>query len=106
MTGAIQVFTTVDSEEAANQIARAVVERRVAACAQVLGPITSTYWWEGAIESSQEWLCLIKSTESRFAALEDAIREHHPYDVPEILSVPVSAGSSAYLDWLRRETGG
>lgn len=106
MTGAIQVFTTVDSEEAANQIARSVVERRIAACAQVLGPITSTYWWEGAIESSQEWLCMIKSTESRFAALEAAIREHHPYDVPEILAMPISDGSSAYLDWLRSETVG
>ena len=106
MTGAIQVFTTVDSEDAANQIARAVVERRVAACAQVLGPITSTYWWEGAVETSLEWLCLIKSTESQFGSLEAAIRDKHPYDVPEILAVPVSAGSSAYLDWLRRETPG
>lgn len=103
MTDAIQVFTTVDSREAAGAIARALVERRLAACAQIVGPIESTYWWEGAVETAQEWLCIVKSTQERYPALESAIREHHPYDVPEILALPVSAGHSAYLDWLRGE---
>lgn len=106
MTGVIQVFTTVDSIEAAQRIARTVVERRVAACAQVMGPITSTYWWQGAIETAEEWLCIVKSTEELYTSLEGLIRESHPYDVPEILALPVSAGHAAYLDWLRGEARG
>jgi periplasmic divalent cation tolerance protein len=104
MTGAIQVFTTVDSQAAARAIARAVVERRAAACAQIVGPIESTYWWSGEIETAQEWLCILKSTERLYPSLEAAIRQSHPYDTPEILAMPVSAGLSAYLDWLRAET--
>jgi periplasmic divalent cation tolerance protein len=100
MTGYIQVFTTVDSEELAQRIARALVERRLAACAQVIGPIQSTYWWEGALETAEEWLCLLKSREDRYQQLSTAIHELHPYDVPEILAVPVSGGSADYLAWL------
>ena len=106
MTGIVQVFTTVDSKEAAQRIARTVVERRVAACAQVVGPITSTYWWQGAIETAEEWLCIIKSTEELYTSLEHAIQDHHPYDVPEILALPVTAGHAAYIDWLHGETRG
>jgi periplasmic divalent cation tolerance protein len=103
VTDVIQVFTTLDSQQAADNLGRTLVERRLAACAQVLGPISSTYWWEGAVESAEEWLCLIKTTWDAYGALEQAICESHPYDVPEILAVPVSAGHSAYLDWLRAQ---
>jgi len=101
----IQVMTTTDSEETAAWITRVVVEQRVAACAQVIGPITSTYWWEGKIETAKEWLCLIKSRQELYPQLEAAIREAHSYDVPEILAVPVTDGNPMYLTWIREETG-
>src|SRR5579859_3613417 len=98
-------MTTTDSEETAAWITRVVVEQRVAACAQVIGPITSTYWWEGKIETAKEWLCLIKSRQELYPQLEAAIREAHSYDVPEILAVPVTDGNPMYLNWIREETG-
>lgn len=103
MDSVIQVMTTVDSEDTAAQIAKTVVERRLAACVQVLGPISSTYWWEGAVETSTEWLCLIKTRQELYLQVESAIREVHPYDVPEILAVPVVAGNPAYVEWLQQE---
>jgi periplasmic divalent cation tolerance protein len=71
---------------------------------QVIGPITSTYRWNDGIETAEEWLCLIKSRQDLYGELEEGIRELHPYDVPEILAVPVLAGNLAYLDWLRDST--
>jgi len=103
MTECIQVFTTTSKKTEARKIAKALVKRRLAACVQVLGPITSTYRWQGKIESSDEWLCLIKSTTELYPQLERAIRELHPYEVPEILAVPVVAGYQGYLDWLAAE---
>ena len=103
MSDAIQVITTVSSREEADKIAADLVARRLAACVQVAGPITSTYRWQGKTETSQEWLCTIKSRLSHYAAIEAAIRELHSYDVPEIVAVPIVAGSRAYLDWLTGE---
>jgi periplasmic divalent cation tolerance protein len=103
MTGFIQVFTTVERQEDAERIARALVEGRLAACVQVLGPVTSIYRWQGAIETGREWLCLIKSRAGLYPQIEEAIRGIHPYQVPEILAVPVAAGSPSYLEWLDRE---
>jgi periplasmic divalent cation tolerance protein len=103
MTNAIQVTTAAGSQEEARRIARGLVERRLAACVHVLGPIESLYHWEGRIEQSQEWLCVAKTSLDRYAQVEAAIRELHSYQVPEILAVPVVAGSRAYLDWLEAE---
>jgi periplasmic divalent cation tolerance protein len=103
MTDAIQVITTLGSRQQADKLARELVVRRLAACVQVAGPITSTYRWQGKIETSQEWFCIIKSLESKYAALEAAIRELHPYDVPEIMATSVVAASRDYLDWLFAE---
>ena len=103
MTDAVQVFTTTGKKDDAKRIADALVERRLAACVQVVGPVTSTYRWQGKIETAEEWLCIIKSTRDLYAELESAVRELHPYEVPEILAVPVVAGSPAYLDWLKAE---
>jgi periplasmic divalent cation tolerance protein len=103
MTDFIQVVTTTDSREDADRIARALVEQRVAGCVQILGPISSTYRWQGEIETAEEWLCLIKSRRDRYPDLEQAIQELHSYDVPEILATPVVAGSAAYLQWLADE---
>jgi periplasmic divalent cation tolerance protein len=103
MTDTIQVVTATSSKEEAEKIARALVERRLAACVQVAGPVTSTYHWQGRIESAQEFLCIIKTRQSHYLALEDAIRELHSYEVPEILALEVSAGNRDYLNWLRDE---
>lgn len=105
MSEFIQVITSVDSEEKAEEIARKLLEQRLAGCVQVLGPIKSRYWWEGKLEEAQEWLCLIKARASDYKAIEASIKEVHPYTVPEILAMPITQGNPDYLDWLRRETG-
>jgi periplasmic divalent cation tolerance protein len=99
-----QVMTAIDSREAADALAQAAVWGRRAACAQVVGPIASTYWWENAVESAEEWLVLFKTRTDRYDALEELIRDNHPYDLPEILCTPVTRGNPAYLEWVRRET--
>jgi periplasmic divalent cation tolerance protein len=103
MSDYIQVFTTTEKKEEANRIAKEVVEKRMAACAQVIGPIESTYWWKEEIEKAEEWLCLMKSRSDLYQQLEEAIREVHPYEVPEIVSVPITAGNPSYLEWLDTE---
>ena len=100
----VQVVTTTETETDAQAIARAVVEQRLAGCAQIVGPITSVFWWQGQIEMAEEWLCLFKSRRDLYAALELAILAVHSYDVPEILAMPVTAGSKGYLEWLDSET--
>ncbi len=101
----LQVMTTTASAEDAQRIARALVEGQLAACVQVIGPLTSTYWWQDAIEEAQEYLCLIKTRRDRFEALAATIRALHPYEVPEILAVPVAAGDTSYLAWLDAALG-
>ena len=100
----LQVTTTVATREDADRLARSLVEERLAACVQVVGPIDSTYWWQGAVEVAQEWMCLVKTTEDRFDSLADRIRELHSYDVPEITAVPLVRGSAEYLRWIDAET--
>jgi periplasmic divalent cation tolerance protein len=103
MADYIQVVTTTGRKEDAETIARALVEGRLAACVQVLGPITSTYRWKGKIETSQEWQCWAKSRRQLYQQIEGAIRRLHPYEVPEILAVEIFAGSRDYLTWLDEE---
>lgn len=100
----LQVTTTVETREEADRLARFLVEERLAACVQVVGPVNSTYWWQGAVEAAQEWMCLVKTTEDRFDALADRIKELHSYDVPEITAVPLVKGSAEYLGWIDAET--
>lgn len=97
----IQVFTTTEKKEDAERIAKSVIEAKLAACVQIMGPIESTYRWKGKIEKSAEWFCFIKSTRKLYPDLEDAIKKEHPYEVPEIIAVPVSGGSADYLEWLK-----
>ena len=106
MEDTIQVMTTTGTKNDARMVARTLVEKRLAACVQIIGPVTSIYRWEGAIEEAEEYLCLIKTPARLYQQVEAAIRDVHPYDVPEILAVPVAIGSDAYLAWLRHETGG
>jgi len=103
MTEILQVITTTAIQADALMIAHAIVEQRLAACAQVIGPITSTYWWQGKVETAEEWLCIVKSRQDLYPALEKAIRQVHPYEVPEILAVSVVQGSKNYLEWMDRE---
>jgi periplasmic divalent cation tolerance protein len=102
----IQVTTTASTREEAAKIAAALLERRLAACVQVVGPIESHYRWKGRIEQSTEWLCLIKTIRAKYPAVEAAIRANHSYEVPEIVACPIELGSGPYLDWLRSETAG
>lgn len=96
----IQVTTATEKREDAERIARALVEARLAGCVQILGPMTSVYRWKGKIETAGEWLCLVKSREDLYGAVEGAIRSLHPYETPEIIALPITAGSRDYLDWL------
>lgn len=100
----IEVHTTIDSREGAQKIADAIVSRRLAACVQISGPITSTYWWQGKMERAEEWVCTAKTRSELYSQLEQAIREVHTYDVPEILAVNVGAGNTDYLEWVSQET--
>jgi|SRR5215203_940250 len=100
MTDCVQVLTTAGSEEEAGVIAELLVERRLAACVQVVGPIVSRYRWQGAIEEAREWQCLAKTTAAAYEAVEAAIREVHSYDEPEIVATPIVAGSARYLAWI------
>jgi len=104
MNGKIQVFTTVEKREDADRIASSVVSKRVAACAQVLGPIQSTYWWKGKVEQAGEWLLMMKTRQDLYSALEKEIKSVHPYEVPEIIALPIVAGSEPYLEWIEGET--
>jgi len=79
------------------------VAARLAACAQVSGPLTSTYWWDGAVRTELEWQVTFKTTVDGYAALADHVRTHHSYDVPEILCTPVLDGAPAYLAWIAEQ---
>jgi len=98
------VLTTTESSELADTLANGAVEARLAASVQVDGPITSTYWWDGSVQSTEEWRVTFKTAADRYDALEAFVQENNSYDVPEILCIPVPAGSKAYLEWLTSET--
>jgi periplasmic divalent cation tolerance protein len=103
MTEYIQVITALETKEDARTVANEVVGKRLAACAQIIGPITSTYWWEGIVEESEEWLLVMKTQKGLYEELEKAIKNMHFYEVPEILAMPVVAGNPDYLSWLDKE---
>jgi len=105
MTKACVILTTTESEDEARRIARALVEARLAACVQRL-TIGSVYEWSGAVEDTPEILLLIKTSVDRYPEVESWILENHSYQVPEVLMIRAAGGSSAYLDWVARATGG
>lgn len=102
---ALTVTTTTDSREKAEALARSAVEARLAACAQVSGPVTSVYHWRSAVETAEEWQVVLKTTGGRYAALEAHLLAAHDYETPEILATAVVGGSAAYLEWLETEVG-
>jgi len=101
---ALLVLTNLPDRAAAERIADLLVERRLAACVNILAPCRSVYRWKGAVQHDEEHPMLIKTTAERYPAMEAAIREAHPYELPEIVAVPIERGLPAYLDWVAAET--
>jgi periplasmic divalent cation tolerance protein len=102
----VQVLTTMDTREAALSLARSAVDERMAACVQVIGPITSVYRWEGRTNEDQEFLCLLKVPSGRLERLIQFVKARHPYDTPEITAVESSFVDERYLAWADSETIG
>ncbi|WP_042388399.1 divalent-cation tolerance protein CutA [Streptacidiphilus melanogenes] len=100
----ITVLTTTDSADRASGLARAVVEARGAACAQIEGPVRSVYWWDGALQEELEWRVLFKLPAAKYDELEALIKQLHTYDTPEIISATIERGSAEYLAWVDAET--
>ncbi|MBI3474430.1 MAG: divalent-cation tolerance protein CutA [Acidobacteria bacterium] len=105
MTDKRVVLTTCGSAEEARRIAQQLVERRLAACVNIVPQIESVYRWKNEVESASEWLLLIKTTADAFDALRAAIKELHSYDVPECVAIAVEDGSAAYLEWIGESVG-
>jgi periplasmic divalent cation tolerance protein len=105
MSDYIQVITTTPDRDMAESVAQSLLENRLAACVQITEGVSSYYWWDGKIDSSNECVCTIKTGSHLYEAVEKKIREIHSYDVPEIIAVPITAGSKEYLDWIDKETG-
>ena len=101
---AIVVLITVPSSEVGSKIARALVEERQAACVNLVPEITSTYRWEGQVQVAPESLLIVKTGRALYAALADRVRTLHPYTVPEIIALPLAAGSEPYLQWIADST--
>ena len=100
----VLVTTVTDDREAAERIARTLVEGRAAACVQVGGPVTSVYRWQGAVDSAQEWSVAAKTTAANAAMVVAEIKRLHSYEVPEILVTPVLGGHGPYLEWVAEQS--
>jgi len=100
----VVVLVTASSAEEATRIARALVDERLAACVNVLGPMRSIYRWQGAVEEAEEHLLVVKARGADVGAVETRVRALHGYDVPEVVALPVGGGSAAYLAWLAEST--
>ena len=100
----ILVLTNLPNRGSAQQLAQALIENRAAACVNILAECSSIYRWQGKVETANEVPLLIKTTRAAYPRLEATIRTHHPYELPEIIAVPVSAGFPGYLQWVAQET--
>ncbi len=98
------VMTNFPDRAAAEKLAEALIDGRLAACVNILSPCRSVYRWQGEVQHDEEFPLLVKTTRERYAALEQAIRAAHPYELPEIIAVPVERGLPAYLDWVAQQT--
>jgi periplasmic divalent cation tolerance protein len=104
MRDLVVALTTMPDDARADELARAIVDERLAACVNVLAPMTSTYRWKGALEREPERQLVIKTTRDRLTALEARVRQLHPYELPEFLVLTVEAASAAYAEWVTEET--
>ena len=101
--GTLLVLTNLPDRAAAERLADTLIEKRVAACVNILAPCRSVYRWKGAVQHDEEYPMLIKTAAERYPDLEAAIRAAHPYELPEIIAVPIERGLPAYLEWLAAE---
>jgi periplasmic divalent cation tolerance protein len=99
----IQISTTLAKKVDAERLAKTLSKKNLSACTQIIGPITSVYRWKGKLEKTKEWLCVIKTKRAFFKLTELAIKDVHPYELPEIAAVPIIEGSREYLEWIRKE---
>jgi periplasmic divalent cation tolerance protein len=106
LSAIINVVTTVDGREALERIGRSLLERRLIACLQMVGPIKSLYWWKGSIEDAEEWIGIMKTRPELYDQVEKEIRALHPYDVPEIMAIEAEKVSDSYGKWVAAETLG
>jgi len=104
MSEIIKIIITANSRETAENIGRNLVERKLAACAQISGPIKSIYWWKGKIEEAEEWVCTLKSRKALYKTIEKEIQVLHPYELPQIIAVDIPHALPEYADWIRSET--
>jgi periplasmic divalent cation tolerance protein len=104
LAGAILILTQLPDRASAHSLARALVEARLAACVSIGAPVESLYHWRGQIETAQEVPLVVKTRTERYRDVETAIRARHPYELPEILAVPVVDGLASYIDWIANET--
>jgi len=104
MVGYIVVLCTVPDQASGRKIAGDLLARRLAACVNISGTVESHYWWEDKIQQDEEFVLIIKTREDLFPPLEEAILRMHPYDVPEVIALPIKRGSPAYLQWIAAET--
>ena len=104
--GALLVLSTFPDAASARRIGRQLVEEHCAACANLLPPLESIYWWEGKLENANETLVLFKTTADRYPALETTLRQLHPYEVPEIIALPIARGLPDYWRWVSENCGG
>jgi periplasmic divalent cation tolerance protein len=102
----VQIITTVGNKDEAAKIGRHLVDERLAACAQIAGPITSIYRWKGKVEEAEEWQCIIKSRKGLYGRIEEEIRKLHSYELPEIIAFDLDHALADYAGWVVRETDG
>ena len=100
----VVVFVTAGSREEGEKIAGKIIEERLAACCNLVGPVTSFFWWDDKVERNEEMLLIIKTSSETFEKLKNRVRELHSYSVPEIIALPVTAGLEEYLTWIYDET--
>jgi periplasmic divalent cation tolerance protein len=101
----IVIFITCANKKEAQQIALALVEKKLAACVNIAGDVTSFFWWEGKVDRSQEVLLIVKTLKTRLAKIIKAVKSLHSYQVPEIIALPISGGDRPYLDWINDSIG-
>lgn len=101
---ALLILTTLPDQDTARQLARQLVEARLAACVNILSPCASVYHWQAAVQEEDEIPLLIKTSAERYQAVETFLREHHPYELPEIIALPIVQGLSGYLEWVGAQT--
>ncbi|HNZ60918.1 MAG TPA: divalent-cation tolerance protein CutA [Methanofastidiosum sp.] len=101
---ALLIISTVPNEDVARNLSKILLEKRVATCVNIISKVKSNYWWNGSIESSDEIILLIKTTEDKYSQLEDLIRKNHPYEIPEIIAFDIKKGFNKYLNWIEDET--